>query len=143
MFPLQNVLYCQGQNRRTAYYWICYFIVQKMYNQILNMYFEYNTIYLQAGEQCHENFNKNIDHSHFHSWSSSVCSKRTSIFFKDRISFQSSGYHGMHFVNQTGLELRCLPASAFQMLRLKKYTSTPGLNKHSFFFRLVLQSFSF
>jgi hypothetical protein len=41
------------------------------------------------------------------------------FFFQDRVSLYSSGCPGTHFVDQAGLELRNLPASAFQVLGLK------------------------
>jgi hypothetical protein len=41
------------------------------------------------------------------------------LFFRASISLYSSGCPGTHSVDQTGLELRNLPASAFQVLGLK------------------------
>jgi hypothetical protein len=38
---------------------------------------------------------------------------------RDRVSLYSSGCSGTHFVDQAGLELRNLPASASQVLGLK------------------------
>jgi hypothetical protein len=48
--------------------------------------------------------------------------------FRDRVSLCSSGCPGTHFVDQAGLELRNLPASASPVLGLKACTTTPGLN---------------
>jgi hypothetical protein len=41
------------------------------------------------------------------------------LVFRDRISLYSPGCPGTHSVDQAGLELRNLPASASQMLGLK------------------------
>jgi hypothetical protein len=41
------------------------------------------------------------------------------FFFQDRVSPYSPGYPGTHSVDQAGLELRNLPASASQVLGLK------------------------
>jgi hypothetical protein len=46
--------------------------------------------------------------------------------FRDRVSLYSPGYPGTHFVDQAGLELRNLPASASWVLRLKVCATTPG-----------------
>ena len=46
--------------------------------------------------------------------------------FRDRVSLYSSGCPGTHFVDQAGLELRNLPASASRVLGLKACTTTPG-----------------
>jgi hypothetical protein len=40
-------------------------------------------------------------------------------FFRDRVSLYSLGCPGTHFVDQAGLELRNLPASASRVLGLK------------------------
>jgi hypothetical protein len=48
--------------------------------------------------------------------------------FGDRVSLYSPGCPGTHFVDQAGLELRNLPASASRVLGLKVYATTPGLN---------------
>jgi hypothetical protein len=48
-------------------------------------------------------------------------------FFRDRVSLCSPGYPGTHSVDQAGLKLRNLPASASQVLGLKACaTTTPG-----------------
>jgi hypothetical protein len=47
-------------------------------------------------------------------------------FFQDRVSLYSPGCPGTHFVDQAGLELRNLPASAFRVLGLKACTTTLG-----------------
>jgi hypothetical protein len=48
------------------------------------------------------------------------------FFFRDRVSLCSSGCPGTHFVDQTGLELGNLPASASQVLGLKACATMPG-----------------
>jgi hypothetical protein len=47
-------------------------------------------------------------------------------FFRDRVSLCSPGCPETHFVDQAGLELRNLPASASQVLGLKAFATTPG-----------------
>jgi hypothetical protein len=47
--------------------------------------------------------------------------------FQDRVSLCSPGCPGTHSVDQAGLELRYLPASASQVLGLKACTTTPVL----------------
>jgi hypothetical protein len=44
--------------------------------------------------------------------------------FRDRLSLYSPGCPGTHSVDQAGLELRNLPASASQVLGLKVCTTT-------------------
>jgi hypothetical protein len=51
------------------------------------------------------------------------------LVFQDRVSLYSPGCPGTYFVDQVGLELRNLPASASQVLRLKAYATTPGFTK--------------
>jgi hypothetical protein len=46
--------------------------------------------------------------------------------FRDRVSLCSPGCPGTHFVDQAGLELRNLPASASHVLGLKACATTPG-----------------
>jgi hypothetical protein len=46
--------------------------------------------------------------------------------FRDRVSLYSPGHPGTHFVDQAGLELRNLPASASRVLGLKACATTPG-----------------
>jgi hypothetical protein len=46
--------------------------------------------------------------------------------FRDRVSLCSPGCPGTHFVDQAGLELRNLPASASRVLGLKVCATTPG-----------------
>ena len=48
------------------------------------------------------------------------------LFFRDRVSLCSPGYPGTHFVDQAGLKLRNLPASASRVLGLKACATTPG-----------------
>jgi hypothetical protein len=43
------------------------------------------------------------------------------FFFGDRVSLYSPGCPGIHFVDQAGLELRNLPASASRVLGLKAF----------------------
>jgi hypothetical protein len=49
------------------------------------------------------------------------------LVFRDRVSLCSSGCPGTHSVDQAGLELRNLPASASQVLGLKACVSTVRL----------------
>jgi hypothetical protein len=49
------------------------------------------------------------------------------FFFWDQVSLYSPGCPGTHFVDQTGLELRNLPASASLVLGLKLCITMPGL----------------
>jgi hypothetical protein len=46
--------------------------------------------------------------------------------FRDRVSLYSPGCPGTHFVDQAGLELRNLPATASRVLGLKACNTTPG-----------------
>jgi hypothetical protein len=48
------------------------------------------------------------------------------LVFRDRVSLWSPGCPGTHFVDQAGLELRNLPASASQALGLKACATTPS-----------------
>jgi hypothetical protein len=48
-------------------------------------------------------------------------------FFRDRVSLCSPGCPGTHFVDQAGLELRNLPASASQVLGLNACATMLGL----------------
>jgi hypothetical protein len=48
------------------------------------------------------------------------------LVFRDRVSLYSPGCPGTHFVDQVGLELRDLPASASRVLGLKAYATTPS-----------------
>jgi hypothetical protein len=48
------------------------------------------------------------------------------LVFRDRVSLYSPGCPGTHFVDQAGLELRNLPASASRVLGLKACATTPG-----------------
>jgi hypothetical protein len=48
------------------------------------------------------------------------------FFFGDRVSLCSSGCPGTHSVDQAGLKLRNLPASASQVLGLKEVPSLSG-----------------
>jgi hypothetical protein len=49
------------------------------------------------------------------------------LVFRDRVSLYSPGCPGTHFVDQAGLELRNLPASAYQVLGLKACATTAWL----------------
>jgi hypothetical protein len=48
------------------------------------------------------------------------------LVFQDGISLYTSGCPGTHFVDQAGLELRNIPASASRVLGLKAFATTPG-----------------
>jgi hypothetical protein len=48
------------------------------------------------------------------------------LFFRDRVSLYSPGCPGTHFVDQAGLELGNLPASASRVLGLEVCATTPG-----------------
>jgi hypothetical protein len=65
------------------------------------------------------------------------------LFFQDSVSLYSSGCPGTHFVDQAGLELSNLPASASLVLGLKVCATTPGLILCSFLFLSVVVSWSF
>jgi hypothetical protein len=60
--------------------------------------------------------------------------KNTPFFFflefQERVSLYSLGCPGTHFVDQAGLELRNLPASASRVLGLKACAMTPCLKIH-------------
>jgi hypothetical protein len=58
------------------------------------------------------------------------------LVFQDRVSLYSPGCPGNHFVDQAGLELRNLPASASRVLGLKACATTPGF----FFFFFFLKT---
>jgi hypothetical protein len=49
------------------------------------------------------------------------------LVFQDRVSLCSPGCPGTHFVDQAGLELRNLPASASQVLGLQACATTAWL----------------
>jgi hypothetical protein len=49
------------------------------------------------------------------------------VLFSDRVSLCSPGCSGTHSVDQAGLKLRNLPASASQVLRLKLCATTAWL----------------
>jgi hypothetical protein len=55
-----------------------------------------------------------------------MTSTRVFFFLQDRVSLYSSGCPGTYSVDQAGLELRNLPASASQVLGLKACATTPG-----------------
>ena len=55
------------------------------------------------------------------------------VLFQDRVSLCSPAYSRTHSIDQAGLELRNLPASAFQVLGLKACATTAGLNPHYLF----------
>jgi hypothetical protein len=57
------------------------------------------------------------------------------IFYQDRVSLCSPGCPGTHSVNQAGLKLRNLPASASQVLELKVCATTA-----QFYFLFLMQS---
>jgi hypothetical protein len=51
------------------------------------------------------------------------------LVFRDRVSLYSPDCPGTHSVDQAGLELRNLPASASQVLGLKACATTPGYKR--------------
>jgi hypothetical protein len=55
-----------------------------------------------------------------------VCLFVCFFVFRDRVSPCSPGCSGTHFVDQAGLKLRNLPASASLVLGLKACATTPG-----------------
>jgi hypothetical protein len=55
-----------------------------------------------------------------------VCFVLFCFVFQDRVSLYSPGCPGTHFVDQAGLELRNLPASASWVLGLKVCAARPG-----------------
>jgi hypothetical protein len=59
------------------------------------------------------------------------------LVFRDSVSLYSPGCPGTHSVDQAGLELRNLPASASRVLGLKACATTPGL-----FFLFMNHSYS-
>jgi hypothetical protein len=65
-----------------------------------------------------------------------VCARILSILLAS--SLNSSGSPGTHFVDQAGLELRNLPASASRVLGLKAWATTPGSLLHSYGVRRCL-----
>ena len=60
--------------------------------------------------------------------------------FRDRISLYSPGCLGTHFVDQDGLKLRNLPASASQGLGLKAFTTNAQLPPHSLVLQFKIQN---
>jgi hypothetical protein len=50
------------------------------------------------------------------------------LFFQDMVSLYNPGCPGTRSVDQAGLELRNLPASASRVLGLKVCATTPGVN---------------
>jgi hypothetical protein len=53
--------------------------------------------------------------------------------FRDKVSLYIPGCPGTHSVDQAGLELRNLPASASRVLGLKACATTPGSKVHFYF----------
>jgi hypothetical protein len=47
--------------------------------------------------------------------------------FRDRVSLYSPGCPGTHFVDQAGLKLKNLPASASRVLELKECATMSGV----------------
>jgi hypothetical protein len=60
------------------------------------------------------------------------------LLFRDRVSLCISGCSGTHFVDQAGLKLRNLPASASQVLGLKASATTAQHVHPLLMFYLVL-----
>jgi hypothetical protein len=56
----------------------------------------------------------------------SMCVHMLFLVFRDRVSLYSPGCPGTHFVDQAGLELRNLLASASRVLGLKACTNSPS-----------------
>jgi hypothetical protein len=56
------------------------------------------------------------------------------LIFRDRVSVCSPGCPGAHSIDQPGLEVRYLPASASQVLGLKTCTTTAWLKIGVFWF---------
>ena len=62
------------------------------------------------------------------------------LVFRDRVSLCSPGCPGTHFVDQAGLELRNLPASASQVLGLKASATTARPNPYSLVWFMSFQT---
>jgi hypothetical protein len=61
------------------------------------------------------------------------------LVFRGMVSLYSPGCPGTHFVDQAGLELRNLPASASQVLGLKACATTPdSSDSYQLFFSFFL-----
>jgi hypothetical protein len=60
------------------------------------------------------------------------------VFFRDRVSLCGPDCPGTHSVDQAGLELRNLPASASQVLGLTAWATTAWSKKKKKFFSLGL-----
>jgi hypothetical protein len=60
------------------------------------------------------------------------------LFFQDRVSLCSPGCPGTHFVDQAGLKLRNLPASASQVLGLKACTTIAWLKLETLTIKLFI-----
>jgi hypothetical protein len=67
-------------------------------------------------------------HSIFHKANASVLNTHFFFFLRDRVSLRSPSCPGTHFVDQAGLELRNLPASASLVLGLKVCTTMPSIS---------------
>jgi hypothetical protein len=63
-------------------------------------------------------------------WSSSSPLLFFFSVFQDRVSLCSPGCPGTHSVDQAGLKLKNLPASASQVLGLKACATMPGAAAH-------------
>jgi hypothetical protein len=59
------------------------------------------------------------------------------LFFRDRVSLCSPGCPGTHSVDQAGLELRNLPASASRVLGLKVFATMPGFQVYSYLMQII------
>jgi hypothetical protein len=59
------------------------------------------------------------------------------LVFQDRVPLCSPGSPGTHSVDQAGLKLRNLPASASQVLELKSCTTTVGLEYFHIIYFLI------
>jgi hypothetical protein len=72
-----------------------------------------------------DEYDKSFEQSYF------LCCCCLFVFFRDRVFLYSPGCPGTHFVDQVGLKLRNLPASASQGLGLKACTTTAQIPPHS------------
>jgi hypothetical protein len=64
------------------------------------------------------------------------------LVFRDRVSLCGPGCPGTHFVDQAGLELRNLPASASRVLGLKACAPTPSSILRIFNRIICIQNYS-
>jgi hypothetical protein len=65
------------------------------------------------------------------------------VVFQDMVSLYSPGCPGTHFVDQAGLELRNLLASAFPVLGLKACATTPCIPNSNLIFLCYVFKFHY